>query len=169
MTNQIDSTLNDSSAEALVIQRVFDAPVVDVWKAWTDPERFMRWWGPADYTCPACKIDLRVGGKYLACMRSPEGQDMWSGGVYRQIDAPQRLVFTDHFADANGNLVPDEQFGMGGVWPVELLVILTFTETEDRKTLFTLRHEGIPPGDGRDATAAGWEQSFDKLAKSLRG
>ena len=51
--------------EDLVIRRVFDAPRKAVWKAWTDAKHFMRWWGPKGYTSPACKIDLRVGGKYL--------------------------------------------------------------------------------------------------------
>ena len=169
MAERINPTEEESSDQALVIQRVFEATPKDLWRAWTEPERFMRWWGPKDYTCPACKIDLRLGGKYLACMRSAEGQDFWSGGEYRQIEASERLVFTDHFADAGGNLVPAAQYGMGGVWPDELLVTLTFTEQEDGKTLFTLRHDGIPPGDGREATAASWSQSFDKLAESLGG
>ena len=54
----------------LVMTRVFDAPRELVWKAWTDPEMLMKWWGPKGFTCPHCEIDLRVGGKYLYCMRA---------------------------------------------------------------------------------------------------
>jgi|SRR5215813_1139172 len=67
----------ESSGRELVIRRIFDAPRELVWKAWTEPERMMQWWGPKNFTSPACKIDFRVGGKYLFCMRSPEGQEFW--------------------------------------------------------------------------------------------
>jgi len=86
----------------LVITRVFDAPRELVWKAWIDPERVRRWWGPKNFTAPVCKIDLRVGGAYLYCMRSPEGKDYWSRGVYREIVPPERIVCTDSFADEKG-------------------------------------------------------------------
>ncbi len=65
----------------LIVTRVFDAPVELVWKAWTDPEYVMRWWGPDHFTSPSAKIDFREGGTSLVCMRAPEefgGQDMYS-------------------------------------------------------------------------------------------
>ena len=71
--------------DALTIIRVFDAPRGLVWEAWTEPENVKLWWGPKDFTSPVNKIDLRVGGKYLSCMRSPDGKDYWSTGVYREI------------------------------------------------------------------------------------
>jgi len=71
--------------EELFITRIFDAPGELLWKAWTEPESVKRWWGPKNFTSPFAKIDLRVGGTYLYCMRSPEGQDFWSTGVYREI------------------------------------------------------------------------------------
>ena len=66
----------EATERELVVTRIFDAPVELVWKAWTEPERVMRWWGPKGYTSPAASIDFRVGGKYLWAMRSPEGQDL---------------------------------------------------------------------------------------------
>ncbi len=92
--------------QALVITRVFDAPRELVWKEWTERERFMLWWGPKGFTTPFCKIDLRVGGVYFNCMRSPEGKDYWSGGIYREIVPLERIVCTDSFADEEGNAVP---------------------------------------------------------------
>src|SRR5207249_10001297 len=68
-----------------------------------DPERAKRWWGPEGFTAPFIKIDLRVGGKYLFCMRSPDGKDYWSTGVYREIVPLQRIVSTDSFADEKGD------------------------------------------------------------------
>ena len=153
-------------AEALVITRIFDAPREAVWKAWTDPGRIMRWWGPQGFTSPACKIDLRVGGKYLNCMRSPEGRDYWSTGVYREIVPMERIVCTDSFADEKGNVVPAAHYGMQGEWPLELLVTVTF-EDDDGKTIMTLQHAGIPSGTISDCEA-GWSGSFDKLAESIK-
>lgn len=62
----------------LVVTRVFDALVDLVWKAWTDPEQVMRWWGPEGFTSPVAMIDFREGGTSLVCMRSPEGQDFYN-------------------------------------------------------------------------------------------
>ncbi|MCX6832633.1 MAG: SRPBCC domain-containing protein, partial [candidate division Zixibacteria bacterium] len=67
------------------ITRVFDAPRDLVFKAWTEPERVASWWGPNRFTMPVCKIDLRPGGVFHYCMRSPDGKDYWGKGVYREI------------------------------------------------------------------------------------
>jgi uncharacterized protein YndB with AHSA1/START domain len=150
----------------LIITRVFEAPRELLWKAWTDPESSKRWWGPKNFTSPVSKIDLRVGGKYLSCMRSPEGQEFWSTGVYREIVPLERLVLTDSFADEDGNVVQASHYGMPGDWPLELLVTVTF-ETVGNETKMVLRHAGIPSGTMLDNTRTGWNESFDKLAELL--
>jgi len=155
-----------SVEQELIITRIFDAPRELVWKAWTDPERVKRWWGPKNFTAPVSKIDLRVGGTYLNCMRSPEGKDYWSTGVYREIVEPSLLVCTDSFADEKGKVVPASHYGMEGDWPLELRISVTFEETGD-KTTMTLRHEGIPAGQMSELTETGWNESFDKLAEYL--
>lgn len=151
----------------LIITRIFDAPRELVWKAWTDPERVKRWWGPKGFTSPVSKIDLRVSGVYLNCMRSLDGQDYWGTGVYREIVEPERIVYTDSFSDAEGNLVPASNYGMSGDWPLELLVTVTFEEHEG-KTKMTLQHVGIPAGENRYLAKAAWNESFDKLAELLK-
>jgi uncharacterized protein YndB with AHSA1/START domain len=150
----------------LTITRVFDAPREKVWKAWTDPEEVKKWWGPKNFTAPVSKIDLRVGGKYLHCMRGPDGKDYWSTGVYREIVPMERIVCTDSFADEKGNVVPASHYGMTGDWPLELLVTVMFEETGGKAKMI-LRHEGIPSGMMRELTEAGWNESFDKLAESI--
>jgi len=150
----------------LTITRVFDAPREKVWKAWTDPEEVKKWWGPKYFTAPVSKIDLRVGGKYLSCMRGPDGKDYWSTGVYREIVPLERLVVTDSFADEKGNVVPASHYGMAGDFPLELLVTVTFEELGS-KTKMVLRHEGIPEGIMREMTETGWSESFDKLAEHI--
>ena len=175
-----NSPAANAAQRELVITRIFDAPRELVWKAWTDPEHAMRWWGPKDFTAPVCKIDFRVGGKYLFCMRSSkllpapagsppiaEGQEFWSTGVYREIVPLERIVYTDSFADREGNVVPATHYGMSADFPLELLVTVTFEE-QGGKTKMTLRHVGIPAGEMSDLTAAGWNESFDKLSESLK-
>ena len=150
----------------LVIRRIFDAPRELVWKAWTQPERFKRWWGPKGYTIPSCDIDLRVGGKYLYCMRSPEGKDFWATGVYRQIVPMEKFVTTDSFADEHGNVVDATHYGMTTEMPLEMVVTVTFEDVKGG-TKLTLRHAGIPAGPDREGAGQGWSESFDKLAEEL--
>jgi len=156
-----------AGAHELVITHVFNAQRELVWKAWTEPARFMRWWGPKGFTSPVTRIDFRKGGVYLNCMRSPEGQDFWSTGVYQEIVPLERLVLTDSFADADGQVVPATHYGMGPDFPLEMLVTVTF-EDNDGKTRITLRHAGIPDGQMSELTAAGWKQSFEKLDEVLK-
>jgi uncharacterized protein YndB with AHSA1/START domain len=151
----------------LLITRMFDAPRELVWQAWTDPKHFKRWWGPRDYTCPFCEMDFSVGGKYLNCMRSPKGKDYWSTGVFREIILMERIVFTDCFADEQGNVVPATYYGMSADFPLEMLVTVTFEESGNG-TRLTLKHEGLPGGSEGEGAGQGWNQSFDKLAESLK-
>jgi uncharacterized protein YndB with AHSA1/START domain len=123
---QLKTAVESAPKNELVITRIFDAPRELVWKAWTDPEHVKRWWGPKDFTAPVCKIDLREGGKYLYCMRSPEGQNYWSTGVYREIVAPERIVYAHSFADEKGNVVPATHYSMSVDFPLETQVTVTF-------------------------------------------
>jgi uncharacterized protein YndB with AHSA1/START domain len=153
--------------QELLIERIFDVPRERLWQAWTNPQQVKRWWGPKEFTAPYAEIDLRVGGKYLYCMRSPEGKEFWSGGVYRAIVPLEKIVVTDSFTDEKGNVVPAAQYGMSGDWPLELMVTITFEE-QNGKTKMTLRHVGIPAGENLEACRQGWNQSFDKLAETLK-
>lgn len=155
-----------TGGQELVITRVFNAPRELVWKTWTEPEHLMQWWGPRGFTSPVIKMDFRIGGKSLECMRSPEGEDYWSTGSYREIVEREKIVTTDSFSDAQGNVVPASRYGMSGNWPLELLVTVTFEDVGD-ETQITLRHEGIPSGENRDSAESGWNESFDKLAEYL--
>lgn len=150
----------------VLITRTFDASRELVYTAWTEPEWIKRWWGPKGYTSPAARIDLRVGGKYLYCMRSPEGRDTWSKGTYKEIIRPERIVCTDSFADNDGKIVPASYYGFEGYWPLELLLTLIFEE-DHGKTRLTLQHTGFPPGDVVEMTKTGWNESLDKLAAIL--
>lgn len=150
----------------LLITRIFSTPRELVWKAWTEPERVMRWWGPKYFTSPICKMDFRVGGSYHFCMQSPEGEDFWSTGVYLEIIPLEKIVCTDSFADENGNVVPATYYDMEEDFPLELELTITF-EDHNGNTKMILRHIGIPEGITQELTKQGWNESFDKLAEIL--
>ncbi len=156
----------------VVITRIFDAPRERVWQAWTDPEELKKWWGPAGFTAPTIKVDLRVGGSYLYCMRGAPAPgmaevDFWSTGTYKEIVPLEKIVCTDSFADEKGNVVPASHYGMPGDIPLELGVTIVFEDTDDGKTKMTLTHVGMAAGAPSDQMEQGWNQSFDKMAAML--
>ncbi len=156
----------ESAETEFVITRVFDAPRELVWKAFTESERWERWWGPKGFTTRVSKLDLRPGGVIHFCMRSPEGRDVWSKGVYREVVEPERIVLVVSFSDENGNTVPPAQYGLSPDWPAEALVTVTFAEHEG-KTQLTL-HLGISESLAkRQGADVGWAETLDRLAGYL--
>jgi uncharacterized protein YndB with AHSA1/START domain len=156
----------DAGWPGLAVTRVFAAPRDLVFRSWTEPERLKRWWGPKGFTTPFCALDLREGGIFLYCMRSPEGRDFWGRGVFREIVVPERLVLAMSFADAEGNVVPATYYGIGPDWPLQTLMTVTFEELAGA-TRVAVRDEGIPPGPDGDGTRQGWVEMLDDLAEYL--
>lgn len=150
----------------LVITRIFDVPRELVWKAWTEPERVKLWWSPKGFTTPVCRIDLRVGGKYHYCMLSAEGKEYWGTGTYKEIVPLERIVCTDSFSDAQGNVVAASTYGMSDDIPIEMTVIVSFEDLNGR-TKMTLQHIGMPAAEMSETTNQGWNEFFDKLAALL--
>lgn len=166
MTTTDRTTTTITPEGHLVITRTFNAPRAAVWKAWTDPVHFAKWWGPKDYTAPSIKMDVRPGGRYHWCMRGSDGQEFWSTGTYTEVTPIERLVYTDSFADPEGNAVSAAYYGMEGDFGPEQFVTLTFEEI-GAQTRMTLRHAGLPKGQWGELASAGWNESFDKLEASL--
>ena len=89
--------------QEVIVQRQFSAPRTLLFQVFTQPEHLKRWWAPPPFTVPVCTIDLRPGGIWHYCLRSPEGQDQWARSVYREIVPPEKLVYTTTFADEHAN------------------------------------------------------------------
>lgn len=138
----------------LVFTRTLAAPRALVFRAWTDPSLLVRWWGPEGFTIPECRIDVRAGGAWRTCMRSPDGNDYKVRGVYREIVEPERLVFTWAWEDEKGD--PGH----------ETLVTVTFAE-RDGKTQLRLAHRVFESKKSRDAHRQGWASTLDCLAAFL--
>jgi uncharacterized protein YndB with AHSA1/START domain len=150
----------------LVIHRDIDLPASKVWKAITEPDEFKKWWGPEGFTCPSSKIDARVGGKYLNCMKGPDGKEYWSTGTVKELKPEKKLVITDSFSDSRGNIQNASEQGLPGDWPRELLITFELDEA-DGATKLVLHHEGIPE-EMYEECKKGWNESFDKLEESIK-
>ena len=160
-------TTKETSAvtnQDLIITRVFESGIQKVWKAWTSEAGLRKWWGPKDFTAPRISLDFKVGGKYLFCMRSPDGKDFWTTGTFREIQSGKKIVFSDSFSDANGNIVPASAYGMPDADNMEITV--GFQEVNG-KTWMTLKHTGLPAAMIDDCRL-GWNESLDKLENNIK-
>jgi uncharacterized protein YndB with AHSA1/START domain len=154
-----------------VISRVFDAPRELVFKAQAESERLEQWWGAKGFTTRVIKLDFRPGGIFHYSMRTPDGREMWGKFVYREIVAPERIVFTNSFADKDGNMI---RAPFSSTWPLEILNTLTLSEHKGKTTL-TIRsvpfnaekEESETFEAGLDSMRQGFNGSLDRLADYL--
>jgi uncharacterized protein YndB with AHSA1/START domain len=148
------SPIVPGSERELVVTRVFDAPRRLVFRAWTDPELAVHWWGPRGFASISCEMDVRSGGIWRRSMRAPDGSFHSARGVYREIVAPERLVFTYAWEDADGR--PRH----------ETLVSVIFVELGGQTEL-TLRQAGFETVTARDAHRDGWTGCLQRFADYL--
>src|SRR4051794_22770263 len=98
MNSKSANPVEKPADRAFLITRVFDAPRPLVWKAWTEQDRLMQWFGPKGCTMPAARLDFRPGGVFHFCLHSPDGREMWGKFAYREIVAPERIVWVHSFS-----------------------------------------------------------------------
>lgn len=152
----------------IVVTRVFDAPVEQVWRAWTDPEQVMHWWGPEGFTCPVARIDFREGGKSLVCMRSPEGQDFYNTWEYRKIVQMELIEFIQNFADKDGKKADPVAHGLPQDFPQDVRSTVTFKARGNNKTEMTVTEYGYTSDQHLELSRAGLDECLDKMAESLK-
>lgn len=142
----------------LVITRTVDAPRPLVFEAWADPSRMKHWWGPDGFTNPVCEFDARPGGAMHIDMRAPDGTVYRNCGVFHEVAAPQRLVFSLGMVDPQGNII------------LEGVNTVTFTE-QGGKTTITLRVRMVKATPQAMHHIAGmnegWTQSLQHLARKV--
>lgn len=150
------------SKQELVIQRVFTAPPDLVWKAWTEPERLMKWWGTKGFTMSVVKMDLRPAGVFHYGLLSPDGNKMWGRFVYQEVAAPELLVFINSFSDETGGIT---RHPMSATWPLEVMNKLTLSE-QDGKTLLTIQGG---PHSATEEERKTFMENLDSVRKGLAG
>ncbi|MEM9009737.1 MAG: SRPBCC domain-containing protein [Pseudomonadota bacterium] len=143
-----------SLEDGLLIERRLDFPRSQVWRAWTDPEILRRWICPKDFTVTLCEGDLRVGGAWRTGMRAPDDTLHVCGGIYREIVAEERLVFSHRW---------EEGVGLLGH---ETVATVTLADTGPG-TLMRFAQTGFASVASRDGHHGGWSESFGKLDPCL--
>jgi uncharacterized protein YndB with AHSA1/START domain len=139
------------------ITRVFDAPPTEVWKEWTEPERFADWFGGPEGVVPmeTVAMDVRPGGAWRLTMfaGSRRRQIDWHG-QYLEVDEPRRLVFT-----------LSDQPDVDDYEPVTVVLI----DLGDGRTEMQFEQRGrLSPEEYRRAES-GWRRFFDRVAERLAG
>jgi uncharacterized protein YndB with AHSA1/START domain len=150
--------VQEPQERVLVITRVFEAPRALVFKMFTQPEHLARWWGPKGFTLPSCELDPRPGGVFRCTMRSPEGSEHRLSCVFREVVAPERLVYTWTWLDA------EDKPGH------ETLVSITLEEAgaaAGEKTRFTMHQALFESESARDSHNDGWSGGLDRLGPYL--
>jgi uncharacterized protein YndB with AHSA1/START domain len=144
------------SAREVVITRICKAPRELVFRAWTEPQQLARWWGPKSFTNPVCEADALPGGAWRIVMRGPDGGEYPCQGIYQEVVAPERLVFTNNAVDAEGREL------------IQGHTTVTFEALGD-KTKITLRTRATPrtalAAEMIEGMKAGWTQSLAKLVR----
>jgi uncharacterized protein YndB with AHSA1/START domain len=132
---------------SLSITRKINAPAERCFQAWTEPEALKRWFGPSGTEVLLAESDPRIGGHYRLVMRTPDGEEHDVSGVFREVEANRKLVFTWAW-----KTTPERMS----------LVTVEFTP-EGASTALTLTHEQFLDEAARDRHRQGWTGALDKL------
>jgi len=148
MDNLVRSLGEAPAPPTMLVSRVIDAPVTQVFDAWATPEKLKRWWGPTEFSTPVCDVDFRVGGKYRMIMRG-FGQEHGLGGVYREIAPGKKIVFT---CLIDGS--PEH----------EMVTTVTFEAIGEERTKLTVEQTAPALNEHARGQKQGWSESLEKLA-----
>ncbi|WP_166346717.1 SRPBCC family protein [Phytoactinopolyspora limicola] len=97
MTAHPELSVSTPSPTDIVLTRQFRARRELVFAALTTPELLVRWFGARGWNLVECTVDLRLGGAWRFVSRGPDGEHMAQSGVYRHIDEPSVLSYTEVF------------------------------------------------------------------------
>ena len=154
-----------------VLNRTFDAPREDVWDAFTQPEHLKHWWGTPGSSVEIARHELKPGGIFHYCIKLPDGRAMWARFIFREIIAPERLVWLNGFSDEHGGLTRNPWVPN---FPLETLNTVTLAE-QGAKTLLTItvvpfntsNEEARVFAGGLNGMKMGFGASFQVLADHL--
>jgi uncharacterized protein YndB with AHSA1/START domain len=138
---------------------MLNAPQELAFKAWTSAEHIQQWMRPEPgMVVPCASMDLRVGGKFRIQMKTPEGEFFTAVGEFKEVKAPERLIYTwDWEKDGSG-----EKFGE--VEGKTSLITVEFLKRGER-TEMVLMHSRLATVESRDSHAQGWGRIAESFAK----
>lgn len=139
---------------SLSITRVFNAPREKIFRAWTDADQIAKWFAPEGLSVPTAEVDATVGGQYRIAMAPPGGNPWFVAGTYREVKAPEKLVFTWQWEQPT-----DVDAG-------ETLVTVEFNE-RGGATEVVLTHEHLVSEEEKVKHEKGWMGCLQQLEKVL--
>ncbi len=152
-------TGGDVSIPDALLVRTFDAPLERVWRMWTEPKHFARWWGPHGFDCPEAQIEPRAGAPIKLAMRQiATGDTHYATGEVLAVEAPRRLVLRLR------------AFGTEADPGIEHVSIVTLTEFRGSATMqLETRVERVKPElrEAAKSMGEGWSQSLEKMAAAV--
>jgi uncharacterized protein YndB with AHSA1/START domain len=145
---------------AIEIIWAFDAPREEVWREWTEPDRFADWYGGPNYEIPpdTVSMDVREGGKW-SLVAIVGGREIHWDGEYIEVNEPERLVFTVSVVTVSDR--PDE-----GLY--DLCTIVLTDLGEDRTEMLLQQRGGHMPAAAYRRTKEGWSAMFEYLGERLK-
>jgi uncharacterized protein YndB with AHSA1/START domain len=163
----------NEGAPVFTITRVFNVPRARVWQAWTNTDELQRWWGPAGCRLSVASLDFREGGFFHYAMNYSNTPPMWGRFMYREIIAPQRIVWLNSFSNERCGLT---RAPFGATIPLEIENTVTFSEAAGSTTVALQARPFGAPDEDRQAFAdmfTGLEQGYggtlDQLGRHLTG
>jgi len=136
---------------SFTLKRRLKAAPAEVYAAWTDPEKIVKWFGPEQIETLRAQADARVGGGFRIVMRSPDGEEHDVSGIYREVVPNKKLVFTWAWRST----------------PERESIVTVQIKPDGRGSLLTLIHEKFFDEGARDRHQEGWTGCLDKLARYL--
>jgi uncharacterized protein YndB with AHSA1/START domain len=150
----------------LLITHLFNAPRALVFEAWTDPEKLKHWYAPDGCTIEFKSLNATQGGSFHSCVHDPVHGDCWIKGLYKEVSAPEKLVFSMIISNENGDDVRSIDAGKPEDWPEEVLTTVTFAEIGEQ-TKLTI-HQTVSEAEAKQTGAyQSWIKMFNKLDEIL--
>ena len=145
----------------LILKRVLNATPERAFQAWTSAEHIQQWMRPEPgMVVPLARMDLRVGGKFRIQMKTPDGEFFTAVGVFQEVKAPERLVYTwDWEKDGSG-----AEFGEVEGKPS--LITVEFLKRGGRTEL-VLTHSRFATVESRDSHARGWGKIVESFTMNV--
>jgi uncharacterized protein YndB with AHSA1/START domain len=137
----------------LRLERVLAAPREVVYRALTEPDELVKWWGPEGFTAPSIEFDPQSGGGYRIAMQPPDGDLFHLEGEFREVDPPARLAFTFRWDPPN----PDDR---------ETLATLSLQDRGGQTEVLLTQGE-FATEERRALHQDGWTESFHRLERIL--
>ncbi|MHC0440980.1 SRPBCC family protein [Flavobacterium sp. 3-210] len=97
----------DKETSTVNVKREFNAPLSDVWSAWTEAEILDQWWAPAPWKARTKSMEFKEGGRRLYAMVGPEGEEHWAIADFTSINPKTNFKYSDAFSDNEGNINND--------------------------------------------------------------